>query len=181
MTQFLVKFSLVGRSGRRDFLLTNAYVLLTAVVLAICMSGLLPGSLGGQAGVIWRDIFGFPLHYFFLFKDADQEQLALLGLIGSIWLLFAGILGAIAVRRLHDLGRTGLWIALMFFVYFFKNLPDQILFQIPFSHRTVAYIAGSLRTAYQLTLFAYIVFLGLFPGQRGSNRYGPEPVQLPAS
>lgn len=180
MRSLFTKYSPVGRSGRRDFLLAHAYVLLTAVVVAICMAGLLPGSLGQQAGVIWRDAFGFPLHYFFLFKDASDEQVTLLGMIGVIWLVFAAILATIAIRRLHDLGRTGGWIILVFFFYFFKNLPDQILFQIPLSHRTVAYIVGSLRTAYQLTLFAYIVFLGMFPGQRGANKYGPEPAATPS-
>lgn len=180
MRQFLAKYSFVGRSSRKEFLLVHAYTFVIAAVGAICMAGLLPGSLGSQAGVIWRDAFWFPLHYFFLFKDATQEQLTLLCIIGSIWFVYAATLGTVAVRRLHDLGRTGSWIGIMVFFYFFKNLPDQILFEIPLSHRTIAYIVGSLRATYLLALFAYIVLLGLFPGQRGNNKYGPEPTEFAA-
>lgn len=139
------------------------------------MAGLLPGSLGEEAHIIWLAVFGRPLRYFFFFRDANPEQLALLGAIGLIWLCYALTLATVAVRRLHDRGRTGLWILVMFAAYLFKNPPDQFLLELPLEHRIVPYLIEGVRIFYLLVSMWYIVELGAFPGEAGDNRYGPGP------
>jgi uncharacterized membrane protein YhaH (DUF805 family) len=172
VARILAMYSLRGRAGRREFLVTHAYIVALAILVAIFMSGLLPGSLGEQARVIWLNVFGRPLRYFYLFDGADPEQFTLLCVIGAIWLFYAATLGAVAVRRLHDHGRTGFWMVIMFAVYFFKNLPDQILILLPLSHNTVPFLMEGLRIVYLVASMAYILELGAFPGQRGDNKFG---------
>lgn len=170
---FWARYSLQGRAERREFLSTHLYVVSAAVLVWIFMAGLLPGSLGYEAHTIWLAVFGRPLRYFFFFKNADAEQLVLLVVIGLIWVCYAVTLATVAVRRLHDRGRTGLWILVMFAAYFLKNPPDQFLLELPVQPRAVPYLIEGVRIFYLLVSVWYIIELGAFPGEPRDNKYGP--------
>jgi uncharacterized membrane protein YhaH (DUF805 family) len=126
---------------------------------------------------IWASIFLRPMLFFLLFDGANQEQLILLCIGGAFWLGLAATLGSIAVRRLHDRGRTGFWIILMFAAYFLRNIPKQILFDLPIPQHTLPYVLEVFRVIYVLASLAYILELGAYPGQRGGNKFGPEPLE----
>jgi uncharacterized membrane protein YhaH (DUF805 family) len=175
--QIFAMYSLRGRAGRREFLVAHAYVVAIAIVVIICSSGLLPGSLGKEVAEIWSSIFMRPLIYFLLFIGATSEQIVLLCFCGMIWLGFAATLGTVAVRRLHDRGRTGFWIILMFASYFLRNIPKQILFELPVPQQSLPYVLEAFRVVYVLATMAYILELGAYPGQRGDNKFGPEPLE----
>jgi uncharacterized membrane protein YhaH (DUF805 family) len=176
VARIISMYSLFGRAGRREFLITHAYIVAIAIVVFIFMSGLLPGSLGEEARIIWLTVAGRPLRYFYFFKGANEEQFALLCIIGLIWLFYAATMGSVAVRRLHDRGRSGFWMLIMFFGYFAKNPPDQILVQLPLSHNTVPFVIEGLRILYLLASMWYIIELGAFPSEHGTNKHGPEPL-----
>jgi uncharacterized membrane protein YhaH (DUF805 family) len=175
--QIFVMYSLQGRAGRKEFLITHGYVSAIALVIIIFMSGLLPGSLGGESADIWLSIFLRPMLYFMLFKGATEEYMILLCICGAVWLFFAATLSAVAVRRLHDRGRTGFWILLVFGSYFLRGIPKQILFELPISQQSLPYVLEVFRVVYVLAPLAYLVELGLYPGQRGGNKFGPEPLE----
>ncbi len=81
---------------------------------------------------------------------------------------------ALAVRRLHDSGRSGWWLmlALPAFVHYMWNafllLRDGVLF-LPADA-----IPGALSLALALCLLALIVLL-LWKDEEGTNIYGPNP------
>jgi uncharacterized membrane protein YhaH (DUF805 family) len=180
MSRLMTMYSLRGRAGRREFLITHTYIVAIAIAVFIFMSGLLPGSLGEEARIIWLNVGGRPLRYFLFFKGANEEQFALLCVIGLFWLFYAVTLASVAVRRLHDRGRSGFWMLGMFVAYFVKNPPDQILVQLPLPHNVVPFVIEGLRIVYLLASMWYVIELGAFPGERSDNRYGPEPLESKA-
>jgi uncharacterized membrane protein YhaH (DUF805 family) len=105
---------------------------------------------------------------------ATAETLVQLLSIAAIRMLFtAWSIGcflptvAVAIRRLHDLDRSG-WLlvtpivpAFLMLLLFFWLWPVTVLLAT---------------TMFGIT--AYLLFLCMQPGMRGDNRYGPDPAQL---
>jgi uncharacterized membrane protein YhaH (DUF805 family) len=177
LAQIFAVYSFHGRAGRREFIVTHAYVVAITIITIIFTSGLLPGSLGKEMAEIWSSIFLRPILFFLLFEGANPEQLTLLCIGGAFWLSLAATLGSVAVRRLHDRGRTGFWIIIMFASYFLRNIPKQILFELPIPQHTLPYVLEIFRVIYVLASMAYILELAAYPGQRGANEFGPEPLE----
>jgi uncharacterized membrane protein YhaH (DUF805 family) len=73
--------------------------------------------------------------------------------------------GAVIARRLQDIGVTG-WLALVFI------LTPPALLLAGF---------GELGSRVQVVLFFATLALGVIPGQKGANRYGPDPWAPQAS
>lgn len=73
---------------------------------------------------------------------------------------------ALAVKRLHDRDRTGLWILVFYFV---PGILDRI-----------ARVTGDVDILFWLASFAIgvwaLVELGFLRGTPGPNRYGPDPL-----
>ncbi len=93
---------------------------------------------------------------FGLGMDWSTEEFNLIGYIGILLLalfVLAHIIGglALSVRRFHDLGQTG-WLVLVFLIG--GAIP----------------LVGNLVSIGQLIWFA-------LPGNQGSNKYGPDPLQ----
>ena len=97
------------------------------------------------------------------------HELVLVGLAWSVVLLLG--IAAIMTKRLHDRGKSGLYAALFYLPALLGALTvfagDQAL--VRDISRWSTYIAGWLGA----TGTWFLVDLGLFPGQRGANRYGP--------
>lgn len=80
---------------------------------------------------------------------------------------------SVSVRRLHDIDRTGWWLALLLV----PLVPLVVYFGSGASDSGADFFTGPL-------IFALILFLGaaitvfvfsVLPGTTGSNRYGPDP------
>ena len=76
--------------------------------------------------------------------------------------LLIGALFTLSIRRAHDIGRNGVWGALLFIIVFgilslLANIPQY----------TIAYI---------FSIFGYFS-LALISGTNGANKYGEEPVK----
>lgn len=87
-----------------------------------------------------------------------------LGTLVTVPVLFAFI------RRLHDLGRSGWWAPVI-------NIGCNVVFvaSAAFGGEAGGGVVGSL--AY----LGAIVILGILPGEKGRNRYGPQPGQPDAA
>ena len=100
-----------------------------------------------------------------------------LGIVGAIAWALANILlliggFAIAVRRLHDRGKSGWWLLV------FAVLPDVLYAGAEYLQETNAGNVGS--AAFLLSFFALALWvwglleLGVLRGTVGDNRFGPE-------
>lgn len=97
------------------------------------------------------------------------HELGLVGLGWSIALIYG--VAALMTKRLHDRGKSGLYAALF---YLPAMLAALTLFagdhpQVRDVARWSTWIAGWLGASG----LWFLIDLGLFPGQRGANRYGP--------
>ena len=80
-----------------------------------------------------------------------------------VWLIVAG-------RRLHDFGQTWLWGLIPF------GLGFVVGFTGAFARRAGAQLpvdAATLSLAVNLISLAVMLVIGLWPGTRGANRFGP--------
>jgi len=90
------------------------------------------------------------------------------------------LLATIVVKRLHDLGASGWWAVLLVapltltgaFIGFTSMLNPALAGEF------VQRIGVDTLTGSALLCHLATVVLGLFPGQRGDNRYGPDPKGL---
>jgi uncharacterized membrane protein YhaH (DUF805 family) len=90
----------------------------------------------------------------------------------GIGVVFFGSMSAaisgIAVRRLHDRGKTGYWLMLYFFA------PSWLIKHADIEGAGLVFLAAALGAV----IWA-VVDLGVLRGQAGSNAFGPDPL-LPA-
>ncbi len=137
-----------GRSRRAEFWWwTLAYILVTVALIAVMFSGF-PWDAVGSDG---QDV---PL------PDPEDGPFAVFGVgtwIGGVlyFLFWAGTIVtslAVTVRRLHDRGISGWWYGGLL-------------------------IANFIPLVNILTVFGFIALLVIcaFPGQKGPNRWGPDP------
>jgi uncharacterized membrane protein YhaH (DUF805 family) len=73
----------------------------------------------------------------------------------------------IAIRRLHDLNRTG-WLLIMPIIPAFLMLL-LFFWLLPVTMFLAAVMLGTI---------SYLLYLCLQPGMSGDNRYGPEPAKI---
>jgi uncharacterized membrane protein YhaH (DUF805 family) len=89
---------------------------------------------------------------------------SILELIGAFWgILWFVSSQAIAAKRLHDLGYSGLWLLAYFAIFFAGSLVLRR------SHPEIDVGLLSLMG---------VIWLGAMPSQKGFNRFGPEPTRL---
>lgn len=97
-----------------------------------------------------------------------------LGVTGFGWslLLLIGV-AALMTKRLHDLGRSGIYAAL----FYLPAAVAALLYVLPNNA-----LAGNIAQwsgwiiAFAGTAGVWFLFqLGFFPGTEGANRYGPDP------
>ena len=72
------------------------------------------------------------------------------------------------VRRLHDVNASGLWVFALFAAVF--GLPFLIAYATPWGASDVRLYAVGIAG---LVWLGFFVVLGLIPGTKGANRFGP--------
>jgi uncharacterized membrane protein YhaH (DUF805 family) len=98
-------------------------------------------------------------------KSNDPILPIIAGVIGAFYLVLVWSSSAIAVRRLHDRGKTGYWLLLY---YGAPNLT---------SHNAGLDPAGLVFLAITLGISVWaLVDLGILRGDAGSNAFGPDPL-----
>lgn len=105
----------------------------------------------------------------------------LLGVSALLGFIFFALIAAAATRRLHDTGRSGVWILLPipFLAFSFLRMPEIFAHfrgdgrDFPLGQFALLFASN---LAYLLCLLVVAVLLGL-PGNEGENRFGPPPVQ----
>ena len=157
-------FSLHGRIRRLQFWLGTLVVVIASIPITITLAvlgfsfqdALENANQTGETGPLLMSFF--------------------IGLVANLplqWVSFS-----IAVKRFHDLGRSGRW-ALYFFI-------AQIAFSIVLvlSHAITANPSSIHILIGLISIFlalAYIIYLGFFPSDPGDNEYGAGPRHGPAS
>ena len=99
------------------------------------------------------------------------------GWLGAIpAILFAPLLVAsfcIVVRRLHDRGKSALWAVIFTFGPFGLTAPPELLGR---AASPLAVLGAGLAALAGLILALWsCIELGVLAGQKGPNRYGPDP------
>ena len=86
-------------------------------------------------------------------------------ILSALWLLglFLPTAG-VTIRRLHDIGRSGWWLAL-------PLIPAFLLGYFFFRFWPLTLLLGLIFGAF----CAYLIYLYMQPGTDGGNRYGPDP------
>ncbi|PRH84114.1 hypothetical protein C5L14_29000 [Labrys okinawensis] len=90
---------------------------------------------------------------------------------------FAILLAWLAGRRLSDIGASP-WIARA--VIFASGAAPSVLYYLAMNDRVPLGIAITLTSAAMMFASACLLVLGLIPGGRGANRYGPTPEERKA-
>lgn len=135
-------FSFNGRIGRGRYWASFLVYLALAIVLSVVST--VAGSAGGQpAGIM---IVPFAI-------------LGIAFLVSSL---------AVSVKRFHDRGKSGWWMALAFGLSILANI--------------IAVAGGSVQQPNPIGLILslgvsiwLLIDLGILPGQYGPNEYGPDP------
>ncbi len=79
----------------------------------------------------------------------------------------------ILIKRLHDRGRGGVWM-LPWFIFVISSLVVTLLDYLSLGND---YFFGA-SSAFSLIVLAWIIVdLGILQGQKGDNRFGPDPRQ----
>lgn len=115
---------------------------------------------------------------FWWFALAAFVAYVVAGLIdGASWIVhpvIALLSLAVAVRRLHDTGRTGWWVIPLYFPI--AGSPVAVVLALWTYVLLVGVLSSLIVTAVILVEVAVLVMLAQ-PGTRGPNRYGPDPLQ----
>ena len=80
---------------------------------------------------------------------------------------------AVIVRRLHDIGRKGTWLWLLVV----PILLCCIMF-LGMSSEMVVIAIGILMFIFNTAIMVLFIILGCIDGQKGENKYGPNPKEL---
>lgn len=95
-----------------------------------------------------------------------------------IYLLFALLIAAAAVRRLHDRDRTGLWALLplpfWMFAWAISFFSDPMMMFAPTPDNEWLYRLSALNALPTWGMLIWLVVLLAGDGTKGANRYGPE-------
>jgi len=113
----------------------------------------------------------------------------LIGIVLSIALIWPNL--AIAVKRLHDMGQSGWLVAIPWVVSIIGGIAAVSMFGVSALSNTAALEEGDptailgllgpamgLLAVIALVGIGFLLWIGLSDGQRGDNRYGPNPKGL---
>jgi uncharacterized membrane protein YhaH (DUF805 family) len=108
------------------------------------------------------------------------------GVLGTIYGLAVFIPGlAVAVRRLHDIGKSG-WLLLIFYIAMAIAAGIMIfsVMSVILGGGDMASIIGTLGVGFfgpllvVLVLAIWLIVLYCIEGNQGANKYGPDPKQI---
>jgi uncharacterized membrane protein YhaH (DUF805 family) len=97
------------------------------------------------------------------------ERNGLLGFIYSLLTIIPNL--ALGVRRLHDIGKSGWFLLLMLIPIVFMGVIEGIISSTGFDLRFL-FIFGGLAL---LGLAIYFIVLYATEGNKGTNKFGPDP------
>jgi uncharacterized membrane protein YhaH (DUF805 family) len=147
-----ILFSFDGRIGRRTY-----WLALLALIAAVLVLTFAPFLLGNEEWV-------------FLILALTSQ---------FIWLLSLWPLLAVGSKRLHDRNKNSWWLLVFWLVPFALICGgfSIILFDDARTGRTGDFATGSILIfASLLPALWGIVELGILPGTKGANLYGPDPA-----
>jgi uncharacterized membrane protein YhaH (DUF805 family) len=75
-----------------------------------------------------------------------------------------------AVKRMHDMGRSGWWLAPIFLVLVVFALPSELA-----RYSDDADFAAAAGALSRICNLIYLIAMGAIPGTHGSNKYGDQP------
>lgn len=156
-----------GRSSRREywvFSLISCTINLILSCLSLISIPAVSPKVAGETFLYYSEVpltfFGISLYSFWPYELAI--------FLPSI---------AVEVRRFHDIGRSGLWVLIPLVPFVFL-LMDLMLVLLGYLDDFVikSSFAENCLLALSYLLWILLVFLLLKRGQKGDNKYGPEPA-----
>lgn len=144
-------FKFSGRSTRAEFWWWFLFITITGGVVSISVT----------------------LYISSLTSSAANAVLAVSGII--IWFTRLVSSLAIVVRRLHDINRTGWWLLLFSVGNFLEFVPGLLFGSVgPYYRSSIWYLIYLLMS---LILVIVIIVYACKRGDKGPNKYGPDPRQ----
>jgi uncharacterized membrane protein YhaH (DUF805 family) len=163
-------FDFRGRARRAEYW----WFVLFVFVLNIAFSAGLALWMFGQADVMAA-----------LAADGDVEtllaqiqgQFLRVGAVAAVVMLFAIFIPqlAVTVRRLHDTGRSGWWMFKPFLISMGVALGVGFLAISPDGTASPALLIVTYLTPLACQIWYFVVMC--LPGERGDNRFGPDPIE----
>ena len=159
-------------------------------------SGFTPGVAGSGPSLDWRKLFldangrigqkDFWIGFAIVFvANLVLSWIPLLGFVISLLLFYAWV--CVASKRLHDMGRSG-WLAAIPVALGVLSLMMMVgsvvggMMSAGYDGGAGMMIgmggAGLIAGLAFLVNIAFVIWLGVTPGQAGDNRYGPPPAPL---
>lgn len=144
-------FSFSGRLNRLAFFLRllGVTILTPLIILFIWV---VVGFVPALGALLWPVALGLSI------------LIAILALIANI---------ALHVRRLHDMGFSGLWYVLIL-VISVAGRPDEFVEQAQFLNYPVDSTLAVIARIISLVILLVLLF---YPGTGGANKYGPDPLR----
>lgn len=106
-----------------------------------------------------------------LFVESGGQVSPFFSIILFVFMIARIILDlAVTVRRIHDLNKSGWWLLLIF--------PPGIIGLVLFAISDwLELLSVVLVVISSVLVIIFAVWLGFFPGTKGENRFGPDPLQ----
>jgi uncharacterized membrane protein YhaH (DUF805 family) len=104
--------------------------------------------------------------------------IATIAYFGALIALTVGLIG-ISIRRLHDRGKSGLWVIIFLVVPNLLTGFAQSQIALYGGENVSGAIMGGYYLGWVLMLWG-IIELGFLRGTDGTNRFGPDPLAQPA-
>jgi len=106
---------------------------------------------------------GIPTHW-------DIRLVAVFGLFLPIYAILLCAFVTVAIKRLHDRGKSGIWLLIVLFTPFLVFAIDD-----PSTTSNVALSAAMDLLGFAVWIWGFVE-LGLLPGTEGNNVYGDDPL-----
>jgi uncharacterized membrane protein YhaH (DUF805 family) len=153
-----------GRSRRKEYWMWVLFQCIVVIVLSVLDRILgLGGQSAVQTGPVTAGTPGF-----------GYSGFANFGVLTAIWYLATLVPNlAVAVRRLHDIDRTGWWILMPLVPY----LLGAVMAGIGVATGNFALLGGAgLVMVVGFVLAIVLLVFNCLPGTQGPNRFGPDPL-----
>lgn len=167
-----------GRSRRLEFWMFMLFQLLVSILFYIVIVALYWDTLVDMVSVYGSAGGGIdpgddvPPEMFFGGFGAGMGVVGIIGWIWGLALLIPNL--AVAVRRVHDVGRSGWWVFALFAVYMIMNIVAGVTLAGAVSSPVPILVLLLLLVV--LVILSLILFIFcVLPGTPGPNRYGPDP------
>ena len=172
ITAFKKYASFVGRAPRSEYWLIKVLLgVIFIILLVVNFGGLSARALGNHSGTVLVPLGSLAsvshvLRSYSQILETGGQVSPLFGIILLAFTIIRSILGlAVTVRRIHDVNKSSWW--LLWLLLAFAGIA------------VLSIIAGWswLLVVLAPLWFIFAVWLGFFPGTKGENRFGSDPLQ----